>query len=375
MKKVLTAFVAVVLCLGLTAAFVVGKPQSRTSKDESKSTEAKKSSKTAWLGVMTQTVDEDIADAFDVDVDFGAIINEIIKDSPAEDADLNEGDVITSFNGQKVWDSDDLTDFIEESEIGAKATLGIMRDGKELKVEVELGSRPRNSSWSQGRNNNTPGVYWFNGPDDMRVFNWSGGGYIGVQLTELTDQLGQYFGVTGNEGVLITEVNEDSPAEKAGLKAGDVITSINDEEVSEYGDVKEMVSESKEGDKLAVTIIRDKKSQTIEVEVVESDENNDEFGFQYFTPPPVPNVPDIDVRVPRVKGLYNRNNNDPKAYFDYDSYQAEMERFKADMEKYKEEMKALSKDMKRYNKGDQGALEKEIEELRAKILKLEKKIQ
>lgn len=375
MKKVLTAIVAIVICLGLTAAFVVGKPQSRSSKDNSKSTESKNTSKSPWLGVMTQTVDDDIADAFEVDVDYGAIINEIVQDSPAEDADLEEGDVIISYNGQKVWDSDDLTDFIEESENGAKATLGIMRDGKELTVAVELGSRPRNSSWSLSRNNKTPGVYWFNGPDDMRVFHWSGGGYIGVQLTELTDQLGQYFGVTGDEGVLITEVNEDSPAEKAGLKAGDVITAINNQEVSDYGDVKETVSESEKGDKLAVTIIRDKKTQTVEVEVEESDENNDEFGYQYFTPPPVPNVPDIDVRVPRVKGLYNRDKDDHNTYFDYDAYQADMERFKAEMEKYKEEMKALSKEMKRYNQNDQTDLEKEIEELRAKIRELEKKIQ
>ncbi|HEX2896523.1 MAG TPA: hypothetical protein VHP63_00545, partial [candidate division Zixibacteria bacterium] len=143
----------------------------------------------------------------------------------------------------------------------------------------------------------------------------------------------------------------------------------------DYGDVKEMVSESEEGDKLAVTIIRDRKAQTIEVEVIESDENSDEFGFQYFTPPPVPNVPDIDVRVPRVRGLYNRDKDDPSAYFDYDSYKADMEKFKADMEKYKIEMKALSKDMKRHDKNDQADLEKEIEELRAKILELEKKIQ
>lgn len=375
MKKVLTTIVAIVICLGLTAAFVVGKPQSRSTKEKSKSSETKITSKTPWLGVMTQTVDDDIADAFEVDVDYGAIINEIVQDSPAEKADLEEGDVIISFNGKKVWDSDDLTDLIEESETGAKATLGILRDGKEMTVNVELGSRPRNSSWVSRGSHNTPGVYWFNGPDDMRVFNWSGGGYIGVQLTELTDQLGLYFGVKNDEGVLITEVNEDSPAEKAGLEAGDVITAINNEEVSDYGDVKEMVSESEEGDKLAVTIIRDKKSQTIEVVVEESDDNNDEFGFQFFTPPPVPNVPDIDVRVPRVRGLYNREKDGHNNYFDYDSYQADMEKFKADMEKYKEEMKAMSKEMKRYNQNDQSDLEKEIEELRAKIRELEKKIQ
>jgi serine protease Do len=338
MNKILATLAVVVLCLGLTAAFVLGKPQSRQSKNESESTRTEKPSKTAWLGVMTQTVDEDIADAFEVEVDYGAIINDVLEDSPAEKAEFKEGDVIISFNGNKVWDSDDLTDFVEDSEVGDKATIGIMRDSKEMTIAVELGSRPRGMAWAE-RNNGTPRTFFHSGPDDMQVFHWGGGGYIGVQLSELTDQLGDYFGVADGEGVLITGVSEDSPAEKAGLLAGDVITAVNDNEVSDYGQVKEIVSESEEGDKLAVTIVRGKKVQKVEVIVEESDGRED-FGYQFFSVPPVPNVPDIDVRVPRIRGNFNR---DHSGYFDYENYQQDMERFKADMEKYKEEMKALPK--------------------------------
>src|SRR5574341_626211 len=143
MRKLLIVGLVVALCLWLAGVSAFSKSQ----KGEGKSA---KESKTAWLGVMTQTVDKDISDAFDVDVDYGAIVNEVIEDSPAEKANLEEGDVIISFNGQKVWDSDDLTDFIEESESGAKASLGIIQIGREMTVDVELGSRPRGSSWSFG---------------------------------------------------------------------------------------------------------------------------------------------------------------------------------------------------------------------------------
>jgi len=373
MKKILFALLAFAYCLGLAGISAYSKSQNRQSKEinEAKSSE---NSKTAWLGVMTQTVDDDIADAFDIEVDHGAIINEVIDDSPAEKANLKEGDVITSFNDQKVWDQDDLTDFVEDAEAGSKAALVVVRNGKEITVNVELGERARRDGWAF-RSQDAPGAVWFDGPDDMQVFHWGGGGYIGVQLSDLTEQLASYFGVPGGEGVLITEVNKDSPAEKAGLMAGDVITGINDEEVSNYGDVKEIVSESDEGDKLKITIVRNKKEQSIEVTVAEADEDNNEFGYQFFLVPPVPNVPDIDVRVPRARGRFNRDNDRPGAYFDYDSYKKEMEAFKADMEKYKEAMKALNKDMGRTKKDDQSRLEREIEELRAKIAELEKRIQ
>jgi len=265
-----------------------------------------------------------------------------------------------------------LTDFIEESELGSKATIGIVRGGKEMTVEVELGSRPRGSSWAF-KNGDTPGAFWFNGPDDVQLFNWSDRGYIGVQLSELTDQLAEYFGVTHGDGVLITEVDKDSPAEKAGLHAGDIITEIDGQEVSDYGEVKEIVSESDEGDKLSLTVVRNKNEQKIEVVVAQNEKG--EYGYQFFQVPPVPNVPDIDVRVPRMRGKYNNDNDTPGAYFDYDNYKKDMDAFKADMEKYKMEMKALNKDMKSFNKDDQRKLEREIEELRAKLLELEKKIQ
>ncbi len=380
MRKILIAILAAVLCLGLAGISAFSKSQSNKTKEDKKS-QSSVNVKTAWLGVMTQTVDNDIADAFDIDVDHGAIINEVIDDSPAERADLKEGDVILSFNAQMVWDQDDLTDFVKDAKAGSQAALVIIRDGKEMAVNVELGERARPNSWSF-RSDDTPGASWFdskwfNNPNDLQAYNWSGGGYIGVQLTDLTEQLAKYFGVSGGEGVLITEVNEDSPAQMAGLLAGDVITRINGDDIASYGEVKEIVSESEKGDNLKFTIVRNKTEQAIEVTVAEADENDQEFGYQFFQVPPVPNVPDIDVRVPRAPrapGRFNRGDDRPGAYFDYDNYKDEMKAFRDEMKKYKEEMKSLDKNSERTKRNEVTAMEREIEELRAKIDELEKKI-
>ena len=82
-------------------------------------TKSYKSSNHAWLGVVSQSVSEELADAFDLSVDRGAIINQVLRDSPAEEAGLEEGDIILSFAGQHVGDYDDLVDMIEDHKPGA----------------------------------------------------------------------------------------------------------------------------------------------------------------------------------------------------------------------------------------------------------------
>ncbi|MCH9024083.1 MAG: PDZ domain-containing protein, partial [candidate division Zixibacteria bacterium] len=179
-------------------------------------------------------------------------------------------------------------------------------------------------------------------------------------------------------GVLITEVSEDSPAEKAGLKAGDVIIAIGDEEISDYSDVKEIVSESDEGDKLTFTILRNKRQQKIEVEVAES--NDISFGYRYFTAPDIaiipeiPKIPDIDIYVPKVRGSHNRFNRDDNGYFDYDEFLEEMGEFKEDMAEFKKEMKDLNWKFKRLEKEDRRELKAELDKLRKELKEMGKKL-
>ena len=364
MKRLFTTAITAAMLLGLAAAPLSAKP-------------AKKSN--AWLGVYTQSVDRDISDAFELDIDYGAIVNEVLGDSPADEAGINDGDVIISFDGQKVWDQDDLLDFIEEKKAGESVALELIRDGKSVTVNVELGKRPRSRGVFSSETKRQHGKNYrlFSDRGKVRHFGFSSG-YVGVSLTTLSEQLADYFGVKGDKGVLISEVSEDSPAEKAGLKAGDVIIAIGDEEISDYSDVKEIVSESDEGDKLTFTILRNKRKQNIEVEVGESEDSS--FGYRFFTGPDlaiipeIPPIPDIDFYVPKVRGRHNRFNIDDNGYFDYDEFLEEMGEFKEDMAEFKKEMKDLNWKFKRLEKEDRRELKAELDKLRKQLKEMGKKL-
>ncbi len=364
MKRLFTTAITAALLMGLAAAPLSAKPAKRSN---------------AWLGVYTQTVDRDISDAFELDIDYGAIVNEVLGDSPADEAGINDGDVIISFDGQKVWDQDDLLDFIEDKKAGESVALELIRDGKSVTVNVELGKRPRSRGFFSSGTKRRHGNSFRFAPDRGKVYQFGfSSGYVGVSLTTLSEQLADYFGVKGNKGVLITEVTEDSPAKEAGLKAGDVIVAIEDEEISDYSDVKEIVAESDKGDKLTFTILRNKRQQKIEVEVAESDDSS--FGYRFFTGPDIaiipdiPPIPDIDIYVPRAGGRFNRFNRDDNSYFDYDEFLEDMSEFKEDMAEFKKEMKDLNWKFERLEKEDRRELKAELDKLRKELKEIGKKL-
>ena len=98
---------------------------------------------TAWLGVYTQSVDSDLADAFALSVDHGAIVNEVVKDSPADEAGLREDDIIISLGSDRIRDDEDLIDLVSDQDPGDEVVLKVLRDGKEKEIKVILGKRPR----------------------------------------------------------------------------------------------------------------------------------------------------------------------------------------------------------------------------------------
>ncbi len=101
---------------------------------------------------------------------------------------------------------------------------------------------------------------------------------LGVQVHDLNGDLAEYFKVNRDDGVLIIEVTEDSPAESAGLKAGDVITRIDDEKISSHEDLIETLEDYEDGDVTSVQFVRKGKTQKVEVELEGSDFHNLHFG-------------------------------------------------------------------------------------------------
>jgi C-terminal processing protease CtpA/Prc len=96
---------------------------------------------------------------------------------------------------------------------------------------------------------------------DFDTFVWRSGNGLGISVGDLSDQLAQYFGT--KDGVLVTSVTDNSAAAKAGIKAGDVLTSLNGRDVTSPSDLRRRIQELKDGDEFTVGIVRDKKATTL----------------------------------------------------------------------------------------------------------------
>jgi membrane-associated protease RseP (regulator of RpoE activity) len=217
----------------------------------------------AYLGVYLQDITSDLKEAMDLDSKKGALISGVVEDSPAEEAGLEEEDVVIEVEGTTVKGSSHLTKVIRKHMPGDEITLKIIRDGKEKSVAVILGDRleseftvldPLSLSLKMPK----AGVF---------SLGYCSGSRIGVKVQDLSEQLGAYFGVEDGEGALISDVEEDAPAEKAGLKAGDVIVKVDGDDIEDTGDLVEAISEKEEGDKVKIEAIRDRKQMSFEVEV------------------------------------------------------------------------------------------------------------
>jgi C-terminal processing protease CtpA/Prc len=216
-----------------------------------------------WIGVYMQDVTSDLADAFGLSVKSGVVVNDVSHGSPADKAGLKPKDVILTWNGQKVDNSQALTELVSNSKTGDNVKLTVNRLGKEVDFALQVGERKESEYTTQGN--------W--SPDQgLKGFTERFGGKkvgIGVSMQALSGKLGDYFGVTDGNGALITEVYKDTPAEKAGLQTGDVIVNVDDQKVEGPSDVSSAIGDKKKGDKVDLVVVRDKSEKKISLDVDE----------------------------------------------------------------------------------------------------------
>lgn len=262
-----------------------------------------------YLGVQTQEVTKENFGKFGLREVRGVAVEKVLDDSPAKQAGLQDGDVIVRFNGEEITSYRKLTRLIGETAPDHQAKLTIVRGGSEREVTVTMGKRklpkfemgdfqmtvPGGADKVFERFPMTPGFRVENLPNGEMgdVFVWKGdkdGGnfvfgstrQIGVGVSSLTKQLGDYFGVAEGKGILINSVNENSPAAKAGLKAGDVIVEVEGKAVGNLTDLIRGIAEKKEGE-VTLTIIRNRNRQTIKVTPEKMKEG--EMPFRIFSQP------------------------------------------------------------------------------------------
>ncbi len=227
-----------------------------------------------WLGVQIADVSDEKASELHLGEAHGALVQEVEEDSPAGRAGLAAGDVIVSYQGQRVEGAAALRRMVRETPAGRTAAIGISRDGSAQTLRVKIGERPRFPhaySWRwEGGPPGGPGAFKelehlkeFSFPG-MKGYFFGGGPRLGVAVDDLTPQLAEYFGVRSGQGVLVKEVMEDTPAAKAGVKAGDVIIRLEKDPIGEISDLHRAVREH-EGKKITLTVVRSRAEKDIEV--------------------------------------------------------------------------------------------------------------
>lgn len=239
----------------------------------------------SYLGVQTQNVTRENFSKFGLRDVRGVAVEKVLENSPAAAAGLQNGDVIVRFNGEEISSVRKLTRMISEVAPDHQAKITILRGGNEREITATLGKRPAmqfedgafSRVFSAPRAMNqiplgelprviTPGRQIPIPPmGDGETFTfYSNSRQIGVSTSSLGKQLGDYFGVADGKGVLVSSVVENSPAAKAGLKAGDVIVEADGKAVDQPGALSRALNEKKEGD-VTLTVIRNRNRQTIKV--------------------------------------------------------------------------------------------------------------
>jgi predicted metalloprotease with PDZ domain len=293
------------------------------------------------LGVSVESVTRENMNSFNLRGEpRGVVVRDVLADSPAAKAGLQKNDVILRFDGEQVSSVQKLQRLIDESAPEHTARLSISRNGSEQELPVTLGRREARAPGAFG-NFKFPDVQafgfnadelkrnaeqmrrnseewkkrakeWERNSEEMRkglekfradgfgnnftLVYGAGSRRIGITTQALTDQLANYFGVSGRDGgLLVTSVAENSPASKAGLRAGDVVTEVDGAQLKNAGELSRALNRRDEGD-VSLTIVRDRKTRHIKV-TPDRTQNNPTF----YTPDGLGAAAPLALIAPRVQ--------------------------------------------------------------------------
>ncbi|MET0022981.1 MAG: DegQ family serine endoprotease [Sedimenticola sp.] len=194
-----------------------------------------------WLGVLIQDVTRELADSFGMEHPHGAIVAKVLPGSPAEKAGLQQGDVILTFNGRKLYNSSMLPPMVGSSRIDKPATLEILRAGKRKTIKVTIGELPEDDKIAQI-------------PEETES-EVTGADRLGLLASDLTPKLRKEFNLENVRGVVVLEVHP-GPASAAGLREGDIIQMINNTRINSLEQFDAQVQALQKGKTTAVLVLR-----------------------------------------------------------------------------------------------------------------------
>lgn len=191
-----------------------------------------------WLGVMIQKITPELAKSFDLKSEKGALVADVTSGGPAEKAGIKRGDVIITFDGKDIEEWSDLPTIVAATPVGKEVEVQVIREGKEKSFNITIAEL-----------------------DDEKLARGSspsGSGEIELGLTvqELTPDIAERLGLSEREGVVVSGVEDDSPAAEAGFRPGDLILEINREKVNNVNDYRRLIKDVKKGEMVLFLVKR-----------------------------------------------------------------------------------------------------------------------
>ncbi|MBD3245644.1 MAG: Do family serine endopeptidase [Candidatus Omnitrophica bacterium] len=179
-----------------------------------------------WLGISIQDLNEDLRNYFNVREQKGVIVVRVIDGSPADKAGLKEGDLILSFGGENVKATRELVRMVSATEVGTTVAVGILREGQRKQLRVKVGKMPKDIGQMAAY------------PEKELMFR-------GMSVENITPRLQRSFRIEADQGVVITDIEPDSPADRAGLRVGYVIQKIEGTLVENVTDFRKVTKNTK----------------------------------------------------------------------------------------------------------------------------------
>ena len=209
----------------------------------------------SWLGVYIQEVTPEIAEQFDLPEDAkGVLVGDVVKDSPAEKSGIKRGDIITKVNNEEVDSPGELQDKIGSIEIGEKANIEVVRDGKEISFVVRIDEMPTVDEEGSELSKE-------------KVFSVQ----TGLKVQMVTPEIAKEVGLPWVKGLAITEVISGSSADDMGLQPGDIILEANRVEVSTVDEWEKVTSKLEPGDTLLLLVFRSGHTYYVPIKVEKID--------------------------------------------------------------------------------------------------------
>jgi serine protease Do len=204
-----------------------------------------------WLGVQIQTVTDDIAEGLGLDEAYGALVSEVVEDSPAQRAGLQAGDVIINYDEKRVEEMRDLPRLVASTPANSKIKLGIWRNESRIDVSVIISESEEQETQAEVESDTAKS-------EDT----------LGLALSPLNDELRKQYSVKEDtQGVIITDIDPASEAAGRGVRVGDVIKKVGRKNVSTIDEIDEAIKLALKGDKASLLLLLEREGQVLFVAI------------------------------------------------------------------------------------------------------------